>query len=66
MYLIDDLPAELDFESAKRLFTLLSQRRAQVFASAITDEAILAAATASSAPIKVFHVKHQALEERAM
>lgn len=66
VYLVDDLPSELDFSSSKRLLTLLSQQRAQVFVSAITADSVLEAVTACSVPLKLFHVKHQRVEEQTI
>jgi len=64
VYLVDDLTSELDFESSKRLLTVLSQQKAQVFLSAITGDEILKTISTCPAAMKMFHVKHQRLEEQ--
>lgn len=66
VYLVDDLPSELDLDSAKRLLILLSQQGAQVFVSAITSDVILETMKACSVPLKVFHVKHNGIEEQSV
>lgn len=66
VYLVDDLPAELDLNSSKRLLALLSQQGAQVFVSAIVGDEIVETMKACSVPWKVFHVKHQGIEEQRM
>lgn len=56
IYLIDDLPSELDATSRANLIALLSQQEAQVFVTAIERESgdeIL-----THCPKKLFHVEH--------
>jgi DNA replication and repair protein RecF len=58
VYLIDDLPAELDKESTQRLVTLLSKQSTQVFMTAIESEVIRESLYSNiHIPVKVFHVK---------
>ncbi len=56
IYLIDDLPSELDTVSRSNLIALLSKQTAQVFVTAIErntlDETLI------EMPIKLFHVEH--------
>ncbi len=61
IYLIDDLPAELDAQNRARICALLRERQAQVLLTSI-DPAVLAselAAGTSPSPVenKLFHVK---------
>lgn len=61
IYLIDDLPAELDSISRAHLMKLLSQQSVQVFLTAVEQE-ILADAFVS-VPAKMFHVEHGEIKE---
>jgi DNA replication and repair protein RecF len=56
IYLIDDLPAELDAEKRAVLATLLKKMHAQVFVSGITVEEL--ADLIDSNTTKLFHVEH--------
>lgn len=59
IYLVDDLPAELDLLSRRKLITLLSAQQTQVFITTIEREAICELiGDNSDVPVKVFHVKH--------
>lgn len=62
-YLIDDLPAELDAESRRRLIELLLSQSSQIFITAIESEIITEIAETFDAPVKVFHVKHGKVKE---
>lgn len=57
VYLIDDLPSELDEFSKQKLLRLLAEQQTQVFLSAIEPEAILDLVH-DSWTYKMFHVKH--------
>lgn len=65
VYLIDDLPAELDSRSGSKLISLLSQQSSQVFVTAI-DYNVMAALIDDNIrmPVKVFHVEHGQVSER--
>lgn len=56
IYLIDDLPSELDHEKRALVLSLLEQINAQVFVTAIDPEQITA--TKDTGFAKLFHVKH--------
>jgi len=56
IYLIDDLPSELDVVSRAKLMALLSRQEAQVFLTAVDREALVD--TFGDAPLKMFHVEH--------
>lgn len=59
IYLVDDLPAELDMLSRRKLLALLSDQQTQVFITAIEREAICDHMSQNqNVPVKVFHVKH--------
>lgn len=58
IYLVDDLPAELDMTSRTRLLDLLSRQEAQVFVTATEVKGF-----ETSNPMKLFHVKHGSVEE---
>lgn len=63
LYLIDDLPAELDKTSQERLIALLIQQQAQVFITAIEiKDALERGVNNDLYPhAKMFHVKHGAI-----
>lgn len=61
IYLIDDLPAELDSNSRVRLMELLTKQEAQVFLTAVEREALVA--SYGRVPIKMFHVEHGSVRE---
>jgi DNA replication and repair protein RecF len=56
IYLIDDLPAELDTVSRSNLITLLSKQETQIFVTAVEREALND--SLSRLPSKMFHVEH--------
>lgn len=60
IYLVDDLPAELDKNSRKKLLTVLSKQGTQIFMTAIEDKAIREEIDllVYRKPVKVFHVEH--------
>lgn len=59
IYLVDDLPAELDLASRQKLISLLSQQQKQVFVTAIERHAIADLVPDNTpTPLKVFHVEH--------
>jgi DNA replication and repair protein RecF len=59
IYLVDDLPSELDLPNKQKLITLLSRQPAQVFITAIDHDEICSLITENSTtPLKMFHVKH--------
>lgn len=66
IYLIDDLPAELDAHNRARICSLLKERRTQVLLTSI-EAGILASeielgVSASTGENKLFHVKHGKIE----
>lgn len=64
IYLVDDLPAELDEGSGKRLASLLSRQLTQVFITAIDGDVIQGLLNSTLAsPAKVFHVEHGCISE---
>ncbi|MES2218931.1 MAG: DNA replication/repair protein RecF [Pseudomonadota bacterium] len=56
IYLIDDLPAELDIVSRNNLITLLSRQETQIFVTAVEREAL--SENLCNLPVKMFHVEH--------
>jgi DNA replication and repair protein RecF len=59
IYLIDDLPAELDADNRKRLLSLLASQDTQFFITAVERETVCDGLSHLNAvPMKVFHVKH--------
>ncbi len=64
IYLIDDLPAELDINSRRQLLTLLCRQNTQLFITAIEQETVFSVIENELAiPMKVFHVEHGHLKE---
>jgi DNA replication and repair protein RecF len=64
IYLIDDLPAELDLLSRQKLISLLAEQQTQVFITAIENDAIYNfISDQSRVPVKVFHVEHGGIVE---
>ncbi len=61
IYLIDDLPAELDSHSRSHLMELLARQESQVFITAVEREALIA--SYGRVPIKMFHVEHGCVRE---
>jgi DNA replication and repair protein RecF len=66
VYLIDDLPAELDSDNRGRVCQLLLERGAQVFLTSIEAgtlaKELLEAPAASPSKNKLFHVKRGKIE----
>lgn len=59
VYLVDDLPAELDKQGRDKLMTMLSKQDTQVFITAIEKETICDFIDAElNVPAKLFHVEH--------
>lgn len=59
IYLVDDLPSELDLLSRQRLISLLSRQQTQVFITAIEHQAVCdLVSTDPEVQMKLFHVKH--------
>ncbi len=64
IYLIDDLPSELDFHSRQRLVALLTAQKSQIFITAIEKEAICdLICDKTMVSMKVFHVEHGKIAE---
>lgn len=61
IYLIDDLPAELDVVSRTNLIALLSKQETQIFVTALERHAL--SETLSMMPVKMFHVEHGNITE---
>ena len=61
IYLIDDLPSELDPEKRRFVATVLTQLRSQVFITAITLDELAGMIPARQA--KMFHVEHNNISE---
>ncbi len=62
IYLIDDLPSELDSEGCRKLITLLSQQPTQMFITAIEQDVIQKIAGMINISLKMFHVEHGFIE----
>ncbi len=60
IYLVDDLPSELDVTSRSNLIALLSKQEAQIFVTAV-DYAFFDGYTAK--PVRMFHVEHGNLKQ---
>ncbi len=56
IYLIDDLPSELDSMSRAKLLRLLAQQNAQIFVTAVEQHALTDLLTGKA--MKMFHVEH--------
>lgn len=64
VYLVDDLPAELDERNKATLLSLLFRQPSQIFITAIEKEAMGGWMTSKQAdPMKVFHVEHGCVGE---
>ncbi len=61
IYLVDDLPSELDSISRLKLIVLLSQPKTQVFLTAVEREAF--ADMLHEIPFRMFHVEHGNMKE---
>lgn len=60
IYLIDDLPSELDSKSRAHLIDLLARQSAQVFVTMVEREELI---YSSQVPMKMFHVEHGSVRE---
>ncbi len=60
IYLMDDMPSELDHQSRANLMALLLKQEAQVFLTAVEYQAL--ADSCADAPMKMFHVEHGAIQ----
>lgn len=56
IYLVDDLPSELDLKSRSNLIALLSKQEAQVFVTAVERDVFSHCPT--NKPVRMFHVEH--------
>jgi DNA replication and repair protein RecF len=66
IYLVDDLPAELDLVSKQKLIALLARQQTQIFITAIESKSICDLVDEKSeVPMKVFHVEHGNIVEMA-
>lgn len=65
VYLVDDLPSELDFTNGGKLVSLLADQQSQVFITAIdqTSMKTYLDGITSTIPMKVFHVEHGQVRE---
>lgn len=63
IYLIDDLPAELDNHSKAKLINLLEKQGAQVFITAIEGKMINEINDSVASKRKVFHVEHGTIRQ---
>jgi DNA replication and repair protein RecF len=67
IFLLDDLPAELDTENRKKICLLLAELHDQVFLTSIEEEnllpQLLSADQGYEASCKVFHVEHGIISE---
>lgn len=63
IYLVDDLPAELDCNSRHWLIQKLAEQQAQVFVTAVEQEAISGILAQLSCAVKMFHVKQGTINE---
>lgn len=61
IYLVDDLPAELDSEHRYYLCRVLEKMQCQVFITSVEADALTNCWSAST-PMTVFHVKHGQLD----
>lgn len=63
IYLIDDLPAELDVQSRRWLLNTLADQKAQVFVTAVEAEAMSELLAQMEVSVKMFHVKQGSIQE---
>jgi DNA replication and repair protein RecF len=63
IYLVDDLPAELDVQSRSWLIRTLAEQQAQIFVTAVEQEAMSDILAQLGSPVKMFHVKHGTITE---
>ncbi len=62
IYLVDDLPSELDINSRSKLLALLSKQEAQIFVTAVDRDSL--GSSVANDFIKVFHVEHGNVSEQ--
>lgn len=59
VYLVDDLPSELDLHSQQKLLSLLTRQQAQIYITAIEADTIYQAiSNLDDTTVRVFHVEH--------
>lgn len=63
IYLIDDLPSELDLESRRKLVRLLTEQPSQSFITAIESDSIIDLIENNAVQREVFHVEHGKLDQ---
>lgn len=63
IYLVDDLPSELDLQSRQKLMALFLKQQAQMFITAIEKEMVCDLITDPRAKMKVFHVEQGRVNE---
>lgn len=63
VYLVDDLPAELDGEHRKYLCRVLEQMQCQVFITSVESDSLINC-WSEQTPLTVFHVKHGEVREQ--
>lgn len=64
IYLVDDLPSELDLQGKQKLISLLSRQQTQIFITAIESSMICdLVSDKTDMPMKVFHVEHGSVVE---
>ncbi len=61
IYLVDDLPSELDATSRSKLLALLSKQEAQIFVTAVDRESL--GSSIANDLMKMFHVEHGNVSE---
>ncbi len=61
VYLVDDLPSELDVTSRSKLLALLSKQEAQIFVTSVDRDSL--GSSVANDFIKVFHVEHGHVSE---
>jgi DNA replication and repair protein RecF len=61
VYLVDDLPSELDVTSRSKLLALLSKQEAQIFVTAVDRDSL--GSSIANEFIKMFHVEHGNVSE---
>ena len=62
VYLVDDLPSELDKDHRLRLCKMLEDMNAQVFITCV-DQGTLSEVWSAESEVKMFHVEHGTLIE---
>lgn len=66
IYLVDDLPSELDERNKDKIVSLLFKQKSQLFITAIEKQAVSSwMANETLNPLKVFHVEHGYVAEEA-